>query len=161
MTIPGDSRWNSLRRLFQFAIITVGGALAISLAVAAGRFRAAFGESAVDNAPEAQLSIVLMLVSCALIAAWYFATSGELEMLQTYGREFVPTLPDIRLQTSGLAVLLALLVYFSNRPLVYSGVFSFFKLFEIWILWIRDSKIRDGLEVARSSAASDDERRPK
>ena len=86
--------------------------------------------------------------------------SGEMQMMQDYTVEFIPAIPK---QTTyiavGIGAVLGLLVFFSYRPLVYSALYATLKLVEIWALWMRDVRIRDGLKTARDEAAPDDRRR--
>lgn len=155
-----SARWRRLDRLFEFSVFAVAAVIALSLAVAQGRFQSAFDRDALEAAPYPQLSIVLLVVAGIYVALWYFAVSGEMEMLREYGEDFVPTLPDIRLYAFGLAVLLALLLYFSEYPVVFSALFASQKLLEVYALKVRDSKFREALVVARQKAPTDDKRRP-
>lgn len=154
-----QGRWKRLDRLFEFAVVTAAAGIAILLAVAQGRFQWAFGRDSLEMAPYPQLSIVLLIVTCIYIALWYFAVSGEMELLRQYGEEFVPPLPDLKVYAFGLAVLLALLVYFSDNSLVYSALFGSQKFLEVSGIRIRDSKLNEGLIAARQRASAGDKRR--
>lgn len=160
LTKASSARWKRLERLFEFGVLAVGAAMALSLIVAEGRFQSAFDRDALRMAPQPQLSIVLLIAACIYVVLWFFAVSGEMEMLREYGEEFVPPLPDLRLQALGLSVLLALLVYFSEYPVVFSALFVSQKLMEAWAIGIRDSKIEESLMTARQQAPTDDRRRP-
>lgn len=153
--------WKYLERTFNFAVLGVFAVIGISLAVATGRFESSFGEEALKMAPHPQLSLVLLFMTLIHIAGWYFAVSGEIEMGRQYIGEFLPDVPDLKIQALAMAGLLGVLVYVSDRPVVYSAIFSSQKLLEVWLLWIRDSKLREAFETARRAAPLDDRRRKK
>jgi len=111
-----SSRWQRLKANFDFGVLVVGAVLALALAASERRFESAFTHDNLRAAPYPQLSVVLFLAACAVIALWYFTISGELEMLRTYGEEFAPPLPELRLQVVFLGTALALLVYFYKTP---------------------------------------------
>jgi hypothetical protein len=149
--VARSNRWQYLGRFIGFGISVVGVITGISLGIAAGRFEYAFGPEAAPFAPYPQMSFILLVVIFLLISSWYLACHGELVMLRSYCEEFIPILPNVKFQILALAGLLGTLAYFSNRPVVFAAVFAFFKLVEIWLLWVRDKKIRDGLTDARKA----------
>ena len=161
MSTPIERRWTSLDTLFKSGVIVVVAVLSISLAVAAGRFDSAFGANALDNAPQAQLSIVLLIASCALIAIWFYAVSGETEILQAYLGDFIPTLPDLRLYAVTVAVLLGLFVYFSDRPIIYAAAYIVFKIISVWGHVKRRDLISRALLPAYENAQGDSVRQRK
>ena len=152
------SRWERVKRLFQLAIATAFAL--VPLVFSTDRFRRAFTADALDTAPLPQLSIVLLVLTILLVLGWYRAVSGEMQMIQDYTLEFIPAIPKQTFYVAvGIGAVLGLLVFFSYRPLVYSALYATLKLFEIWAIWLRDVRIRDGLKIARDETAPDDERR--
>ena len=123
--------------------MTTGAVLGLSLVVADERYQAAFGEGAIAAVPVPQLSLALMIVTFMLIALWYFAVAGELEMLKEWAEEFVPSL----------------LAYASKDALAYAAIFISLKSLELIGSRSMDSKIREALLMARQQAGPDDERR--
>lgn len=147
-------RWQSLGQLIKFCLAAILAIIGISLAVAAGRFSNAFNENALELAPYPQLSIILLLITFALVGLWYFATEGELRMLRLYAFDFIPSLPNINIQVIVFVLILGSMAYFSNLPIVYSSIFGAFKLIEVWLLWIRDNKIKEGIKQAHVLSSS-------
>ena len=152
--------WTTLERLFQFGLFVLGSVFAISLAVALDRFQAALGADWRAGAPDAQLSAVLFVLTFILIMEWYLAIQGELQMLKDYGEEFLPPLPNLRVYPMLLGALLALLLFFSNDPLVYGLLIVALKLVER-VGFDHDAypRMRLGFADARERAAADDPRR--
>ena len=160
MTSNRQQAWITLERLFRFGLCVLGSVFAISVAVALDRFKSAFGSHWRDAAPDAQLSALLFIVTFVLILLWYLAFEGELQMLKAHGEEFLPSLPNLSAYPMILGALLALLLFFSDDPLLYAGLFAMLKLVER-IGFDRDvfPRIRAGLADARNRAPRDDSRR--
>lgn len=139
-------RWQYLKRLLNIGITIIITLTGISLAFAAGKFTEAFDFEALQLAPYPQMSLVLLVLTFSLIALWYFAVDSELEMLHVYGKDLIPPLPDIKFQIFFFAVLLSILAYFSNEPIVYSAILVVFKLIEVLLLRIRNQEISQAVE---------------
>ena len=153
-----SSRWEGLKWFFHmafgiaFAIVPIG--------FSTGRIREAFSTDSLELFPLPQLSIVLLFMTIMLILGWFKAVAGEMEMLRTYAEDFAPVLPRSTSHVAiALAVTLGLLAFFSDRTLVYSSLFVCYKISEVWAIWIRDSKIEEGLKTARELSSSEDKRR--
>ncbi len=79
-------------------------------------------------------------------------------MLKDHLTSFIPSIPpSSSIISVGLSFLLGILVYLSNNIVIYSIVFAFFKLLEIWGIWVRDSQIKAAIEEARKEVPGEDE----
>lgn len=146
---PDEHRWELLKQLLDVSTFLVFAAL--SVALGAGRIEQAFSDASSGRFPLAQLSAVLFILTLLVVAFWYYSVAGEMQMLKYCAKEYVPPLPKSRFYAAlVLALFLAALVLASNRPLLYSALYAGLKLGEIWSMWLRDSKIAEGLEAARS-----------
>lgn len=154
-----DSVWGRLKGYFELAVAIAFGVV-LPLAFSSERFRFALDFHRQDLVPLPQLSVILLLFSIVLTLAWWRAVSGEMQMLKDFGQSFVPEVPKGTFYAAvGLPVLLALLAYFSNRPLIFSALYALLNLFGGWACWLRDNNIRDGLKRARSESDPSDIRR--
>jgi predicted outer membrane lipoprotein len=148
-------RWNRLKEYLYIDIWLL--AIVIALAFSKDRIINAL---TVEHFPIAQLSILLLFETLLLILIWIKAAFEELQMFQDYFVEFVPPFPKFTFRiSSSIAFLLGVLCYFSYNIIIYSSIFVSLKLFEVWGLWIRDSKIRNVLKQARDETPPDDCRR--
>ena len=148
-------RWNRLKEWLHLDIWLL--ALVIASAFSKDRIINAL---TMEHFPVAQLSILLFFETLVLILFWMKAAFDELQTLQDYFAEFVPPIPKPTFTISvSIATLLGVLSYFSYNIIIYSSIFVCIKLFEIWGIWIRDSKLRNGLKRARDETPPDDRRR--
>ncbi len=149
------SRWNRVNYHFAIAAGVVPAVLGLAFAVGTGRFGAAFGSGAAQNAPEAQLSLALGAAAVMLVVMYALSASGEIAMLREHVEHYLPPLPDMRLPIVGVSLLLPLLIYFSGTLVVFSAIYAGFKLAEIWGGSIATTLIRDGLSRAKADLADD------
>jgi len=140
--------WFKLNRLIDLGIGILA-FLGLSGFIAWERIITAFSARAIKEFPLPQLSILLLLLTLILIFLWRAACKGELKMLEDNLKDFVTDVPRVSLPlTIGLAAFLFILVYFSNKIIIYSTFFVGFKLFEIWGLWIRNRNLKKTIRRA-------------
>ena len=156
-----ETRWNRLKARLDDAINLVWASI-----IGVGLFiyykNTLIDALLMEHFPVAQLSMMLLSETIFLIFLWVKATRGELQMLQTYFKNFVPPLPKSSFGLSlGISILLGTLAYLSNTIIYYSLLFAVFKLVELWGLWIIDSELKIGLKRARDEAPINDWRRSK
>ncbi len=151
-------RWERIKRFWD-----IGVALAITVAaLSLGRERLviAFTSQGLADIPVAQMSGLLLIETVVLLFLWIRATSGEYQMDRDHFTEFIPAIPKSTFYiVIGLAILGGSLCYFSDRLIVYSAIFVCFKFFEIWGIWVRDTRLKEVLASARSKTPPEDKRR--
>ena len=148
-----QGRWERLNQLRSIGVLLI--VATVSLTFSKDRIASAFTMEALSQFPVTQLPIFLLFETIFFILLWMKATSGEILMLKEHLAKFIPSLPRNSFHIIvGMGLLLGLLVYYSDRIVIYSSVFVSFKLFEIWGTWVRDSRFKVGLEEAKKSAGS-------
>lgn len=148
------SRWKQFQWFLDFMVVFV--LLVAAIGLTAPRFK---GFLDFDMAPVHQMSVALLVVTLCWLASWFFTIRHEPDLLKEAGEEFIPLVPkSILLLLLVLGFLLGLLTYFSNRPLIYSGIFVTLRLLQVWFTWFRDIALKEALKKARRLRSPEDER---
>jgi hypothetical protein len=148
--IPG--RWQHLRWLFQFAIglIAVTGIVGFT----GTRLLAMWPPEAKAEYLVRLLGVLLLCVIVLLIFRWIFAVAGEMRMLETYFRDYIPPQPGkVHMWTVLFAVLLGVMGYYADRIEVFASLFVLYNLGDLWAHALRDKQLKS---VLRHIAAQPD-----
>lgn len=145
-------RWERLKRLFDIGLAVL--IASCVLAFSKNRLALLFTAESMKYFPTSHLSAILLVVILFLIFQWINASSAEIQMLRDYFEEFIPSLPSTSFQlVVGIAILLGVLGYFSDKIVVFSAVFVCYTLFDIWGNWTRNSKLNRIICEARSKTS--------
>lgn len=149
-----QKRWGRVKRLLDngLKIVIATGVLAYFIYQLIAMRREGFSLISVAQ-------LFLLVSTIFLIYRWWKAVEGELQMLEDYLEKFIPIIPaSSSLISFSLSFILGLLGYLSNNISRYSAVFAFFKLLEVWGIWVRDSRIKTALEEAKKEMHIDEKR---
>jgi hypothetical protein len=151
-------RWDRLKYSLQIGITLVIGTTLVVFSRL--NITTAFTLENLEYFPIAQLPTFLLFETIFVISFWIQAALGDFQIFRDYFEEYAPPLPRSSLKiTVSIAILLGLLGYFSYKIIIYSSIFVCLTLFEIWGLWLRNSKLRAVLKRARDNAPAEDQRR--
>lgn len=141
------NRW---KRVWMFlsigiAVLTATGVLTFSK----DRIIFLFSSKGMEHFPESHLQIILMFATLFLIYQWIRIHIGEIQMLEDNLEEFLPPLPRPSFALIiTLAILLGILGFFSYNIVIYSSIFVFFSIFDIWSIYYRNKTIKEALKKA-------------
>lgn len=152
-----QSRWERLKKYRDTGIVIL--IASGILAFYSNRLDLLFSAEGMKYFPTLHLSTGLLITTLFLIFQWVKATSDEIQMLQVHLGKFIPPLPRVSFYLIALiAVQGGITAYFSSDIIIFSALFAFYNLLNIWGLWIWNSQIEIGISEARKE---NDKTRPK
>jgi len=147
--IRSKNRWKRVWMFLTFGItiLTATGVLTFSK----DRIIFLFSSEGLKYFPENHLQILLMLATLFLIYQWIRIHIGEIQMLEDNLEEYLPSIPRPSFALIVLfAIMLGMLGFFSYNIILYTSIFVFFSIFDIWSIYYRNLTIKKALNEART-----------